>query len=250
VDAYSVGVTSSAAPRTAEATDQRVPTPLAVAIIVGAVILGLVVVGAVVWLSEPRLSTGPAVAPPPRTSSASEVSYDARTRVANVQELRVELPRPPYECTSGAEAAPPTFTSLRTCDAPIHMNYNKQGDDWYASLGMAVVSPSLVVPGDLQATGDQVYAKMRAAFFGGHETTLRKRSSGPLDIAPPGKALSISSEVHYSVPGVSSSYDRMLLVVVELADGEYAICYSVRPNDTPKATLDVLNASLNTLLAK
>jgi hypothetical protein len=245
-----VGVTSSAAPPTAGPAEQRVPTPLAVTVIVGAVILGLVVLGAVVWLSEPRLSTGPAVAPPPRTSSASEVDYDEATRVAKIQEMRVELPRPPYQCDGAAAPAPPMFTSARACNALVHENYNPKGDDWYASFGMAVVSPSLVVPDDLPATADQIYQQLRGAFFTGEKTTLRKRTSGPLDIAPVGRAVSISSEVHYAVSGLSSSYDRMLLIVVELADGEYAVCYSVRPDDTPQATLNVLNASLNTLGAK
>lgn len=245
-----MGVTPSAAPRPANRAEPRIPTPLAVTIIVGAVILGLVVVGAVVWLSEPRLSTGPAVAPPPPVSNTSVVEYDGRSRVAQVQEMRVEFPEPPYECESMSAAKPPLFTSLRTCNAVIHQDYNKQGDDWYANFGIAVLSPSLVVPGDLQATSDRVYQQLLDVVFANQRTTIKKRMASPIDIAPTGKAITVSSEVHYSVAGLSSTYDRMFIVVVELADGEHAVCYSVRPSDTPKATLDVLNRSLITLRAK
>ncbi len=219
-------------------------------IIVAAVLLGLVVVGAVVWISEPRLSTGPAVAPPPRTSNASVVEYQPRTGTAAVQEMRLDVPRTPYACSRDASQAPPVFTSLRTCQALVHENYNNHGDDWYASFGMAVVSPALVVPGDLPATADQVYDQMIGLFFAGQPTNLKKRSASPTDVAPPGKSVSISSEVHYAVDGLSSSYDRMLLVVVELANGEHAVCFSVRPDDTPQATLNALNGSLNTLVTK
>lgn len=220
------------------------------AIIAATVLLGLVVVGAVVWISEPRLSTGPAVAPPAPTSNASVVDYQPRDRTASVQEMRVELPRAPYACGSEAGEAPPVFTSVRTCTALVHENYNTRGDDWYASFGMAVVSPTLVVPGDLEATGDRVYDQMMGLFFAGQQTTIEKRSTAPVEIAPTGKSVSISSEVLYSIDGLSSSYDRMLLVIVELANGEHAVCYSVRPDDAPKATLNALNGALDTLQAR
>ena len=44
--------------------------------------------------------------------------------------------------------------------------------------------------------------------------------------------------------------DRMVVIVVDLAGGDQAVCFSVRPDDMPKATLDVLNASINSLTAK
>jgi hypothetical protein len=237
-------------PAAADPGERRVPVPLAVLILVGTLLLSVVVVGAVVWVSTPRLSTGPAVAPPPPSSTTSTVELDEKTQTATVQEMRVQLPEVPYECSPDAAESPPIFPSARTCNALVHPNYDSRGHDWYASFGIAVVSPSLVVQGNLRATGDQVYEALRGRLFPSEPTTLKKRSTGPLDIAPAGKAIAISSEVHYAVPGLSSSYDRMLLIVVELADGEHAVCYSVRPNDTPKATLAALNGSLNTLLAK
>lgn len=234
----------------AGAVERQVPLPLAVLIIVGALVLSVVAVGTVVWLSTPRLSTGPAVAPPARTSAGgSTVELDAGTR-ASIHELHVELPRPPYACGPEAVASPPAFSSARTCDALVHPQNNPRGSDWYAGFGIGVISPTLVVPGDLRRTGDQVFDRLRERMFTNEPTTLRKRTTGPIDIAPAGKAIAISAEVHYAVPGLSSSYDRMLLIIIELADGEHAACYSVRPNDTPKTTLNVLNASLNTLLAK
>ncbi len=38
--------------------------------------------------------------------------------------------------------------------------------------------------------------------------------------------------------------------MVELEDDEYAAIFSVRPEDTPAPTLDVLNASLGSLTAR
>jgi len=68
--------------------------------------------------------------------------------------------------------------------------------------------------------------------------------------APAGKGVAVTSEVHYAVEGVPSEYDRLVVVVVELAGGGYGTFVSSRPDNTPRATLAVLNASLDTLTAQ
>ena len=57
----------------------------------------------------------------------------------------------------------------------------------------------------------------------------------------------ISGNVGYTVAGVPSTYDRVLVIVLPLEDGGYAVYFSSRPDDTPEPTLDVLNASVNAL---
>lgn len=225
--------------------------PLAVLVIVGAVILAVVIVGAVVWAASPRLPSGPEIAPPaPGVAGGSTVDYDSATRTASVDELRVMLPGAPYTCQPDATANPPLFTSVRSCSTVIHADYNGKGDDWQALFAVAAVGDSEVVPGNLTKTADRVYQQMVELYFADQQTTIKNRSSGPLDIAEPGKALSTSSEIHYEVEGVPSTYTRMLMAMVQLSDGSYAVCFSLRTDDTPKATLDVLNAALATATAK
>lgn len=52
------------------------------------------------------------------------------------------------------------------------------------------------------------------------------------------------------IKGLSSTYDRLVVVVFQLADGTHAAWFVVRPNDTPRAILDVLNAAVDTVTVR
>lgn len=228
----------------------RIPLPLAVVVVVGAVILGLITIGAVVWASEPRLSTGPAAAPPEAAQAGPVVAHDGVTRQASVEEMRVVLPSEPYECESGSGPKPPLFTSAATCNALVHENYNAAGDDWSANFGLAVLAPDQVVPDDVVDTAGQVFDRLVDQAYAGQQVTVKNREPAILDIAERGRSATFVGEVHYDVPGLSSRYDRMVVIVVKLAGGDWAVCFSMRPDDTPKPTLDALNTAIDSLTAK
>lgn len=231
-----------------EESDGLVRMPLAVALVVGTLLLAVVAVGAVASATTRGLPSGPAV-PPPTRSAGSQVTYNPGSRAASVQDLKVTLPGAPYVCENGPGPALPSFDSVVVCNAPVHENYD--GDaDWSATTGVGVLPASLVVRGDAKATGDRAFASLRGQFFRDTTTTVTKRVAQPTDLAPAGRSVVVSGQVNYTVPGVPSRYDRLLLVVVALSDDRYGIVFSSRPDDTSKAVLTALDASLATVTTK
>ena len=114
------------------------------------------------------------------------------------------------------------FRSYFACDALVHENYAKS-EDWHSSVGFAVLDDPLIVPGDLGQTAGKVATTLQA-FYPAGQVTIRKRKLEDLNgIAPPGKSVLLSMELHLSVKDLPTAYDKLLIVVVELADGEYAI---------------------------
>lgn len=214
---------------------------------VAVVVAALVGVGATVALTSDRIRTGPAVAPPPAVPPPA-VAYRPATRTVTIEELRMVLPGAPYECLNSPAKLPP-FVSVLSCDVQIHRDYNGT-DDWYATAGVGLLPESLVVQGDLKKTGEGLFLSLRQRFFAGQVTKLQKFVAQRTDLSTPGKSMMLSGEVQYRIKGLSSTYDRMFLAVVELRSGRHAAFYSVRPNDTPKSTLAVLDASLGTLSAR
>lgn len=231
------------------AAEPGVRLPLAVAVVVGALVLAMAAVGAVVSASAQRLPSGPAVAPPTPSTVTPVVQYAPATRTASVAELRWVLPAAPYTCVTEPAARRPAFDQLLLCSAPVHENYEGSAD-WTASTGLGVVSPSLTVPGDPKATADKLFGSLRGQFFTGERTEVRELVAQRFEGAEPGRATAVSGEVHYDVAGLSSSHDRLVVLVVELADGGYGAWFSSRPDDTPASTLTVLDTSIASLTAR
>ena len=216
--------------------------PAAVGVVVAAVVAVLVVVGLVVSLTEDRLPTGPAL-PPPEAPVAA-VSFDSSNRQARYVDVLVRMPADPYACPSQPDAVPPLLTSGILCSAPVHRDYEGTSD-WSATAGFGAVADDLA-GATAAATAKSFFDTFRTVGFGSRKTTLTGQETDQVDLDGHQVAL-ISGNVGYSVPGVPSTFDRVLVIALPLDDGGYAIYFSSRPNDTPKTTLDVLNASINTL---
>ncbi len=161
----------AAAPSPASPGGPRVRLPLAVLVVVAAVVMSLLVVGAVVWISTPRLSTGPAVDPPAPVTVSTRVDYDPGSRAAAVEQVRMVLPAMPYGCEPEG-AKPPIFTSVVMCNAVVHDNYNSAGEDWFATIGIGVL-PKDQVAGTLSDTATQLFDTLRVAFFTDQKTTVK-----------------------------------------------------------------------------
>lgn len=114
----------------------RVPVPLAVAIVVAAVLGALVVVGSVVQLSQQRLPSGPPRDPPAPTAPVSGVQLGPGPLEASVGPLAITLPDAPYVCQSYPPKLPPTFTSAAVCGVAIHRKYDGE-KNWFANAGLA-----------------------------------------------------------------------------------------------------------------
>jgi hypothetical protein len=249
IDALGTRVVAGPDAEPEAATDQTVKLPVAVAITLATVVLALIAVGAVVALSADRPLTGPAVAPP-AAAKALVVVYDARTRVAAIQELKVTTPATPFSCTSSEEAQPPTFTSLVACDVTVHENYNAQGSDWTSMTGLGPLSSAMVSGDDLDATADRAFDGVIGEFYPTDRPTITKRAHESVTgISPKGKAVLVSARANVKIKGLPTHYDKVVLVVFQLQSGSYAAWLGIAPNDLASATRAVLQTSLNTLSA-
>ncbi len=104
------------------------------ALLVGVLALALVAVGLTVVLTQDRIRTGPAVAPP-SAAPPSGLLLDASTRTLKIENVRLVLPGPPYTCDREPRVMAPSFTSALSCDARVHTDYAGT-DDWYANTGL------------------------------------------------------------------------------------------------------------------
>ena len=142
----------------------------------------------------------------------------------------------------------PSFTSALTCDARVHTDYAGT-DDWYAYTGLGIIDDSLVAPGDLARTAQNLYGSLRRQFFSRQRTTLKK--FGRLQNAVGrDRGVFLGGELHYAIKGLPSRYDRLVVGLIALPGGRHVAFFSVRPDDTPKTTLDALNRSIETLAAR
>ncbi len=223
---------------------RTVGIPVAVALVIGVVVVALVAVGLTVTLTEDRIRSGPAVAPPSAPALPGLV-LDPSTRSGRIENVSLVLPGPPYVCGPTPGALPPSFSSALSCDAPIHRDYRGTAD-WSASSGLGLVADSLVVQDDLDRTGRNLYESLRRQFFAGEQTTVQKLQP----VRNTDQGLFFTGEVHYSIKGLPSRYDRLVLGVIELRSGRYAAFFSSRPNDAPATVVDVLNRSIATLSAR
>ena len=229
--------------------DRTVRLPIAVAITLGALVLALIAVGAVVSFSSDRLPSGPEVDPPVQPAAVhTPINYDAQTRLASVREMHFVAPAEPFACMPAPNVQSGVFRSYFACDALVHENYAKS-EDWHSSVGLAVLDDPLIVAGDLGQTAGKVAITLQA-FYPAGQVTIRKRKLEDLNgIAPPGKSVLLSMELHLSVKDLPTAYDKLLIVVVELADGEYATWFAASPNDAPKEVAKVLKSSASTVTA-
>lgn len=235
-----------APPDPAPPPSDRVPVPLAVAIVIAAVLASLVVVGSAVQLSQQRLPTGPPRDPPSPTAPATGVRLGPGPLDASVGQLVVTLPDAPYVCQSYPPKLPPTFPNTATCGVAVHPNYNGK-NDWYANAGLAQIPPALTVPGDPVATGEQVLESFAAQFYRGQRPTWENRSSRPYATPSVPEATLLTGELHIRVAKLPTRYDQVELVLVALSEDRYAAYFAGTPNDAPAAVRTALDASLASL---
>ena len=225
-----------------------VSVPIAVALVVGVVVVALLVVGLTVVLTEDRIRTGPAAAPPSAPPPAG-LLYNVGTRQVRADTVSVVLPGEPYLCETQPGPLKPVLSSGLTCDAAVHRDFAGQRD-WYATSGFGLVESDLVDPDSPTRTAESLFAALRREFF--TDTATRVQNLAPVrnEDIPVGKGVFLAGDVHYSVPGLSSRYDRLVVGIFPLPDGRQAAFFSSRPDDTPAATLDAVNRSIATLAAR
>jgi hypothetical protein len=229
--------------------DRVVRLPAAAAIIAAVVLLSLIVVGAIVSFTADRPLTGPPIAPPPR-QAISKTGYDPVSRKVSLEEMQFTAPNAPFSCDPQPQdrAASP---SALTCTAVVHRNYDKKKHNWAAVVSMGPVQQRLTQSGDLGIIASQAFRAILNWDYVSTKVTVKKRQLQRLTgVAPDGKAVLLSADVHVSEPGLRTKYDRLVLVVVELQSGRYAAWYAGRPNDSPNDVRKALEASASTVTAR
>jgi hypothetical protein len=219
-----------------------VAVPAAIGVVVTAVVAVFAVVALVVSLTTDRLPSGPALAPP--APAEPEVSYDSLVRRARFANVSVGMPATPYDCPSSPGSVPPILASGLICSATVHADFNGK-DDWSATAGFGSV-PEHLTRSTATETAQAVFDRLQTAAFPNDQTSVtdRKTDEAVLNGQP---VPVVSGNVRYSVAGVPSRYDRMLVAVLPVEGGGFAVYFSSRPNDTPRSTLDSLDNSIGSL---
>lgn len=224
-----------------------VALPVAIALVVGVLVLAIVAIGAVVAYSADRLPSGPAVDPPAARPSGV-IAYDLQTRRATVQEMHFDAPGEPFTCHDPTVQAG-VFRSLFVCDADVHPDYDGAGTDWAATVAMGVLDDALVVAGDRGRSADRVFEALRSTYP--TDATVEKRKLQKLTgISPEDKAVLLSLELHYRVDGVASRYDKIVIAVVELADGDHVTWFAAKPNDAAEQVGVLMDKSASSVTAR
>ena len=231
--------------------DRVVRLPIAAAIVVAVVLLTVVAVGAIVSLTAARPLTGPPVDPPPPTQAPSRMSYDPGTRKVSFEEMQFIAPSAPFVCNTDPQKVSGTFTWEFGCTADVHRNYDKKNNNWVTAVGMGSLDDRLQASDDLATIASQTFAALLPPNHSSVKATVKKRKIQRLTgVAPDGRAVLLSANVHFSKPGLATKYDRVVLVVVKLQSGQHAAWYAMRANDSPKDVAKSLEDSTNTVTAR
>ena len=233
-----------------EPADRVVRLPIAAAIVVAVVLLTVIAVGAIVSLSADRPPTGPPVDPPPRKQAPSRMAYEPGTRKASFEEMQFIAPSSPFVCNTEPQKVSGTYTWEFGCTAVVHRNYDKKNGSWITAVGMGTLDDRLQASGDLATIASETFGALLPPNYGGVKATVKKRKIQNLTgVAPAGRAVLLSANVHVSKPGLATKYDRVLLVVVKLQSGQHVAWYAMRANDSPKDVVKALEDSADTVTA-
>lgn len=239
--------TAYAAP---DPADRVVRLPAAAAIILGGVLLAVIAVGVIISLTADRPLTGPAVAPPPPTEAPLVVTYDATSRAASVEELRVVLPGTPFSCDDQPGEVPGLSPSAVTCRALVHQDYDGKGSSWAAATGIALLEEDQTET-DLRQLLATTASNLIRRDYDADDIEIKKAGNRPFpDVAPEGRARIVRAELHLSYRGLPTAYDTIRVALFHLESGRYAAWWAFLPNDSPPATADALEGSAASVSAR
>jgi hypothetical protein len=246
-DAVKAGPAALAPP---DPGDRMVGLPAAAAVLVGGVLLAIIAVGAIISLTADRPLTGPAVAPPPPTETPLAVTYNAGTRTGSVEELKVALPAAPFSCASSPTEIPGLFASAVSCDVAVHPDYDKEKNDWGASVGLGLLEPERDTERDLRQLLASTASAVLARNYEVDDLTVKRAKNRTSDVASAGRARVVTAELHVSNPGLPTKYDAMRVVIVRLESGRHVAWWGLVPDDSPEEVRMAVAASAESITAR
>jgi hypothetical protein len=133
----------------------------------------------------------------------------------------------------------------------VHRNYDKKNSNWVSAVSMGHLDDRLQASGDLANVASQTFAEILFQNYAKTKATVKNRKSEKLTgVAPDGKGLLLSAEMHLSMPGLPTAYDRVVLALVELKSGQHVAWYALRADDSPKDVANALEDSADTVTAR
>ena len=213
--------------------------PIGIAIAAGAL--------AVVIAVHARGQSAELLSPPePVASSAQRVvlSYNEDSGVATMPSLEVTMPSGPFVSDHSDFDIYGIFSDSVQAEATVQ-HYAKN-QSWVAVVDTGVLEDKLVGK-DLEATTKNAFDLIVKNGFGPNaKVTVKNLHSAALK-SNPDKVWIVNGDVHYKVKGVTSTYDRVNMMVVDIGSGHYVGWLSDRPNKSKPSVKKAIDASIKTI---
>ena len=208
-----------------------------------------VLTGLVIW-REPAATGG---APVDLAGSALATAHqatgrlDESTRQASVGAATMVLPDDPYALDPDPKHVEGLIDVIFLANAPVHADYDGQSD-WLATVALVLLSPD-VAGSDLEQAGETVMRRLSQLFFAHHATRLTGLASADRSVdGHPG--MEFTAEVHYTIQRLPSSYDRVVVRMVQADDGSVVAAISSIPDDASPDLAKLAARSLDSLELK
>jgi hypothetical protein len=203
----------------------RAVVSMVVAVVIAAVVVLVVI--------NERTSNADLLQPPPRptgppakpTAQPDDLTYDDLTRAVSLTGMKVTMPAGPY---SVDESSIPVVVLEEGVQAVATVQKDYDGtSDWVAVVGVGHV-PVAAAGKDLPSIADGLLDRFVKAEFSGKVTVKNATRKTYTDYPRPVRI--INADVHYKVKGVTSTYDRVSMLVTQGAGDGYIAWISSRPN--------------------
>jgi hypothetical protein len=208
-----------------------------------------VLAGLVIW-REPAV---PGAAPVDLAGSALTTAHgatgrlDESTRQATVGAATMVLPDDPYGLDLDPKHVNGLIDVIFLANAPVHADYDGQ-NDWLATVALVQLSPDLAEAG-LEQSGETAMRRLSQLFFAHHATRLTGLAFADRSVdGHPG--MEFTAEVHYTIQHLPSSYDRVIVRMVQADDGSVVAAISSIPDDASPDLAKLAARSLDSLELK
>jgi hypothetical protein len=207
-----------------------------------------VLTGIVVW-REPATGAAPADLAASALTTAHEATgrLDESTREARIGAATMVLPDDPYALDPDPKRVNGLIDVIFLANAPVHADYDGQ-NDWLATVALIQLSPD-PAGSNLERSGGTAVRRLSQLFFAHHPIRLTNLTFADRSVdGHPG--IEFTAEVHYAIQHLPSSYDRLVVQMVQADDGSVLAAVSSIPNDASPDLAKQAAGSLDSLELK
>jgi hypothetical protein len=181
------------------------------------------------------------------TAHGATGRLDESTRQARIGAATMVLPDDPYALDPDPKHVNGLIDVIFLANAPVHADYDGQ-NDWLATVALVQLSPNVAGAG-LEQSGETAMRRLSQLFFAHHATQLTGLAFTDRSVdGHPG--MEFTAEVRYSIRHLQSSYDRVVVRMVQADDGSVVAAVSSIPNDASPDLTELAARSLDSLTLK